>query len=72
MAFNQLDYNELKRKAEKVYFDMYEAQDMENPSVTTRLDRVERVVEDIKALKWAVFIAVLAMIGDMISQHVKF
>jgi signal recognition particle subunit SEC65 len=72
MAIEYSDFKEVKRKAEKVYYDMYEAQDMENPSVTTRLDRVENVINDIKQLKWYILAAIIASVIDIASNHIKF
>lgn len=70
MAISLADYIEVKRKAEKTYYDMYEGQDQENPSVTTRLDRLERVAATNGKLFWAVLGTILAVVGDIISNHI--
>lgn len=84
MAISRLEFLELKRKlesiensypqvrdhADKVYMDMYVGEGQENPSVTTRLDRLERVAATNGKLFWAVLGTILAVVGDIISNHI--
>lgn len=57
---------------EKLYEDMYTGNGKENPSVTTRLDRLEQIVDDIKKLKWWLITAIGGLILNIVSSHVKF
>ncbi len=63
-------YPQVRNRADKVYVDMYEGEGKDNPSVTTRLDRLEQVAATNGRLFWAVVGAILAVVGDIISNHV--
>lgn len=62
---------ELEDRVDRVVVDMYYGRDKDNPPVTVRLDRLEQVVTDIKALKWAVIVAVITMVADIVGTHLK-
>lgn len=59
-------------KVEKLYEDMYIGKDADNPPVTMRLDRLEKLASDWKTLKWTLVGAIITMLADIISNHVKF
>lgn len=62
---------EERRQLAKVYCDMFEGDGMDNPPVVTRLDRLERVAVKVDKLVWAVIGLVLAIAGNIISEHLK-
>jgi hypothetical protein len=56
----------------KIKTDLYFGDGLENPCMTVRLDRLEQVASTNGKLFWAVIVAILAVLGDIISNHVKF
>jgi hypothetical protein len=62
---------EERRQVAKLYYDMYEGDGKENPSVTTRLDRVERTIASVNRLTWSLIGLALAEIANIVSQHLK-
>ena len=56
---------------ERMYEDMYLGRGKADPPVITRLDRIEQVLESMKTWKWVMIGAILTMIGDIISGHIK-
>lgn len=63
---------EEKERIDKLYTDMYIGGDSDNPSTMLRLDRIEQVLSDLKTWKWVLMVAIVTMIADIISNHVKF
>lgn len=62
----------LEVKVDKIFEDMYYGNGNENPSVTMRLDRIERVLSEFRQWKWIIIAATVAMIADIISNHFRF
>jgi len=50
---------------------VFEGANVENPSIVLRLDRVERAAEAIKKLTWALILAAIAAIGDIVVHSMK-
>lgn len=67
IAFTRED----KRKLTKLYVDVFEGENMDNPSITLRLDRVERAAESVKRLTWAIILASIAAVGDIVVHSLK-
>lgn len=65
-----------EQKVDKLYLDMYLGSGKENPSVSTRLDRVEQVIENMTTnhnqIKWALYAALFLLLANLIGAHVKF
>lgn len=59
-------------KVEKLYEDVYVGRDKDNPSIVMRLDRIEQILSDLRTWKWTLIVAIVTMIADIISNHVKF
>lgn len=62
---------ELHRIVAKLRVDIYEGQDMDNPSVITRLALIETTISEIKKLKWYLVGAILAMVGGIIINFIR-
>jgi hypothetical protein len=62
---------ELHRIVAKLRVDIYEGQDIDNPSVITRLALIETTISEIKKLKWYLVGAILAMIGGIIINFIR-
>lgn len=61
-------YAELKRRVTKLYEDMYEGDGKENPSMTTRMDAVERATLTISGnLTWVVRLMIGLLITGIID-----
>ena len=58
-------------KIDRLYEDMYYGRGRDDPSVTTRLDRIEQILSEMRSWKWVLIGAIVAMIADIISSHVK-
>lgn len=64
---------------EKLEVDMYFGKDKDNPPMTIRMDRVERLIEQIvgivSRLSWAIVVMLLSVIGDIVVRiagvHIK-
>lgn len=65
-----------RRKLNKVYEDVYEGASKNDPSIITRLDRVEQVVETMtensKQIKWALYAGLFLLVVNLLSSHIKF
>lgn len=61
---------------EKMYEDMYVGGGKNDPSITTRLDRVEQVIEvmlsNSRQERLALYATILAIILNIIATHIKF
>ena len=62
---------ELHRIVAKLRVDIYEGQDIDNPSVITRLALIETTIGEIKKLKWYLVGAILAMVGGIIINFIR-
>lgn len=62
---------DIEEKVDKLYLDMYVGEGKENPSMTTRLDRVEVSMAKMDKLQWIIIAGILAAIGDIIQQHLQ-
>jgi hypothetical protein len=60
---------EVTRRVVKMYTDIYEGEGKDNPPVITRLSRLEDAIADIKKMKWALIIAALAAVSDIVASH---
>lgn len=58
-------------KITRIYEDMYFGRGKDDPSVITRLDRIEQILASLATWKWIMIAAILTMIGDIISTHIK-
>lgn len=62
-------------KLEKLHLDMYFGKDKDNPSVTIRLDRLERFLEQISAIVGRLLLGVvgtmLAVAGEIVLRLLK-
>lgn len=63
--------SEDQRKLTKLHIDMYEGDGKENPSMTTRMDAVEKATATIGKLFWVVLGLAVTVLGDIISNHIK-
>lgn len=56
---------------QRMYEDMYIGHGKLDPPVTTRLDRIEQILSDLKSWKWVLVGATLTMIADLVIGHIK-
>jgi hypothetical protein len=49
--------------------DMYHGEGVDNPSMMTRMDRVERAIGTMNKLTWVLIAAILAALGDIVQVH---
>lgn len=63
--------SEDKRKVLKMYCDMYEGQDVENLSITTRLTLMEKIVATYQKILWVCASTLVALIVKIIFDVVK-
>ena len=65
-----------EEKVDRLYLDMYFGEGKENPSIITRLDRVEQWMESMTTnsnqIKWALYGAIILMLVNMVVTHIKF
>lgn len=60
---------ERARELDKLYTDVFVGRDADNPSITMRLDRIERTYNKIMAITTAVLIAVLVQLALKLVPH---
>lgn len=58
-------------KVDKMFTDLYVGDGKENPSLTTRVDRLEQILVTLSTWKWLLIACILTMIGDIVSSHIK-
>ena len=58
-------------KLARLYEDIYYGRGKDDPSVMTRLDRIEQILATLATLKWIMIAAIVTMIGDIVVSHVK-
>ena len=59
----------LDSRVKKLETDMYFGDGMDNPPITTRLDRVEHAISTMNRLTWAIIAATLVALGDIVNTH---
>lgn len=71
-----IDYR-LKRvedRSDKLYTDMYEGEGKENPSMTVRMDRVEKATESMaesaKASRNMMLVTMLTVVGGVLTAFI--
>jgi protein gp37 len=65
-------FKEHHERLTKVEVDVWIGKDAENPAIVMRIDRLEQAAAAVTQLKWIVTAAILAIVGDIISNHIKF
>lgn len=63
-------FEEHHSRIKKIEVDVYYGDGVENPSMTTRMDRVEQAISTVNKLTWAVILGIIAVIGDIVQHHV--
>lgn len=63
---------EFQRRLTKLETDMYFGEGKSNPPITTRMFKVEQVIDSVEKLRWYFIAAIVAMIMNIISSHIKF
>ena len=63
---------ELSKRHNKIFEDLYEGADKDNPSIITRLYMIEKHVADQVRIKWLLAAAVLGLFFDIIKSFFKF
>lgn len=58
-------------RLDRLYTDFYFGRGKDDPSVVTRLDRIEQIVASLAAWKWIIIAATVTMIADIITSHFK-
>jgi hypothetical protein len=61
----------IEERIDRLETDMYTGNGKENPPVLTRLDRVENTAAGLNKLQWVIIVGIIAAIGDILSQHLK-
>lgn len=56
---------------QRVFEEMYLGNGKNDPSVLTRLDRIEQVLEQLKSWKWILAAATISMVADIIMRHIR-
>ena len=61
----------VKRKADKIYVDMYEGNGKDNPSITTRLsmveDKIERMSRNLNKGLWLLGGTLLGLLAEIVK-----
>ena len=55
----------------RMYEDLYLGRGKDDPSMITRLDRIEQVLASLATWKWIMIAAIVTMVGEIISSHIK-
>lgn len=60
------------KQVDVMYRELYEGQGKTNPSLMTRVYNIEEAIADMRKMKWALIIATIAAVSDIVSQHINF
>ena len=66
------DQNVCARQVDAMYKELYVGQGKDNPSLMTRVYNIEEAITDMRKMKWALIIATIAAVSDIVSQHINF
>jgi hypothetical protein len=63
--------HEEDRRIDEMYKELYLGTGKNNPSLMTRMTLVELAIGDLRKKKWALIVATLAAIGDIVVGHLN-
>ena len=66
------DVEEMGKALDVIYRDMYLGNGPKNPSITTRLFDIERILKDFTAIKWLLIAAIITGVANIVFSHIKF
>lgn len=59
-----------KARIDQMYNEIYVGDGKEDPSIMNRLSKIEDTLIELRKFKWSFIAIVLALIANIISQHV--